>query len=108
MARAGRAAGNEQVERDRFCASHRANRAHQFEVLEHDASVVATCVLEHRATHPKSARPVASGETVEERASRVVTGVPGQRIEVVLWPDDVVVVEEGYHAVEGVGRVSYI
>jgi hypothetical protein len=32
--------------------------------------------------------------------------VPGQGIEVVLWPDDVVAFEEGYHAGEGVWRVA--
>src|SRR5918993_1268212 len=106
MARARRAARHEEVERDHFRAPHRTHRTHQFEVLEHDAPVVAACAPERRATYPQGARPIASKEAVEERAGCVVAGVPGQGIEVILWPNDMVAAKEGDNAGEGVGRIT--
>src|ERR671917_1307940 len=108
MARARRAARPEKGERGHFRAPPRAHRANQFEVLEHGAPVVALRRPEHRATHPQGARPVAPKEAVEEHAGRVVAGMPGQGIEVVLWPDDVVAFEEGDDTVEGFRRVADI
>src|SRR6185312_12254239 len=72
----------------------RADGPDQLQVLEEDVAVIPVHRQEARATDAEGAGEVGSEAAVQKAASAVPACVPGQRVEVVLRPDQVVVLQE--------------
>jgi hypothetical protein len=95
-ARGGQAT-HEEVERPRLPAAERSDRADQLEVLEEHVAVVAPGREEGRPAQRERARVVGRHGTVQQRPAGVPSGVPRQRVEVVLRAHEVVLVEQLQH-----------
>ena len=97
---------DETVEGGRDPAAPGFDRADQFEVLEEQVAVIS--VRDRAAADGQGAGVVPTGHPVEEGARGVPGGVPGARSEVVLWPDELGVVEESDHAFQVRGFVAHV
>ena len=98
--RGRRSPQHEEIVEPRLTAAGGDDRAHQFQVLEHGAAVIAAGRNQDAATHRDRSGPVAPRHSIQKDTARIPARVPRERIEIVLRADDLGGVERCREAVQ--------
>ena len=95
------ASQNVRVEENGLSTAGRDDGSNELEILEHCIAIVSARRAQNGSPHAESAGPIATCRAVEEHPRCVPAGMPWRRIEIVLRPNDVRIIERYCDARKG-------